>query len=262
MRVTRHKRQILLFLFAILVPAGVLIGLAGRIVYQDRELAGKRAVDQRRAAVDQLRRELSSRLEAIELQEINRLIRSPNPNWAGGSGDPAVIFTARVENDQLVLPWESASQPDTATSTEFAEHRQAGEAAEFIKKDYATAAAAYRLALASAQRPRESAEARLLLARTLIQGRRHGGSIPPVSCSARRFAGGQGRTRSRLPLLRRGAPAELPAGTECSPELSRQGSERRWPARAARTVYGPHTARFVSRCADRTTAPENIGPHR
>ena len=45
----RHKRQILLFLIAILVPAGVLIGLAGRILFQDRELATKRAVDQRRA---------------------------------------------------------------------------------------------------------------------------------------------------------------------------------------------------------------------
>jgi len=167
MRVTRHKRQILLFLVAILVPAGVLIGLAGRIVYQDRELAGKRAVDQRRAAVDQLRRELSSRLEAISLQEINRLIRSPNPNWASGSGDPAVIFTARVENDRLILPWEAAIQPDAPVSKEFAEHRQAGETAEFIKKDYAAAAAAYRLALAVTSRPREGAEARLLLAPAL-----------------------------------------------------------------------------------------------
>jgi len=85
MRVTRHKRQIILFLVAILVPAGVLIGLAGRIMYQDRELAAKRAVDQRRAAVDQLRRELSSRLETIKLQEINRLIRSPNSSPARAS---------------------------------------------------------------------------------------------------------------------------------------------------------------------------------
>ena len=71
MRITRHKRQIFLFLVAILVPAGVLIGLGGRILYQDRELAIKRAVDQRSAAVEQLRRELSSRLEAIKLQELN-----------------------------------------------------------------------------------------------------------------------------------------------------------------------------------------------
>ena len=50
MRVTRHKRQILLFLVAILVPAGAWVGLAGRIFYQDRELEAKRAMDQGCAA--------------------------------------------------------------------------------------------------------------------------------------------------------------------------------------------------------------------
>jgi signal transduction histidine kinase len=171
MRVTRHKRQILLFLIAILVPAGVLIGLAGRIMYQDRELAAKRAVDQRGVAVDQLRRELSSRLEAIKLQEINRLIRPPNSNGARGSQNPAVVFTARLVNDHLAFPWEAAAlaatQPDEPISKEFTQHRQAGEAAEFIKKDYAAAAVSYRLALGSARYPREGSEARLLLARTL-----------------------------------------------------------------------------------------------
>jgi signal transduction histidine kinase len=167
MRVTRHKRQIILFLVAIFVPAAVLIGLAGRIMYQDRELASKRAVDQRSAAVDQLRRELSSRLDAIRLQEINRLIRAPNPNWARGSGNPAVIFTARLEDDHVVLPWEEASKPAAPISKGFAKHRQDGEAEEFIKKDYAAAALSYGLALDIARYPVEVAEARLLLARTL-----------------------------------------------------------------------------------------------
>jgi signal transduction histidine kinase len=164
MRVNRHKRQIFLFLIAILVPAAVLIGLAGRLMYQDRELGAKRAVDQRRAAVEQLRRELSSRLEAIKLQEINQLMRWPNGNRPRDSDSPAVIFTARLEGDRLVLPWEvSASQHSAA----FAKHRQEGEAQEFTKKNDAGAAVAYRLALASAGSPSESAEARLLLARTL-----------------------------------------------------------------------------------------------
>jgi len=164
MRVTRHKRQILLFLAAILVPAGVLIGLAGRLMYQDRELGAKRAVDQRRAAVDQLRRELSSRLEAIKLQEINRLMRSPNGNRPQDSASPAVIFTARPEGDRLVLPWEGSAPDDSAA---FAKHREEGEAREFAKRDDAGAVAAYRLALAAAGSPSESAEARLSLARTL-----------------------------------------------------------------------------------------------
>jgi signal transduction histidine kinase len=164
MRITRHKRQIFLFLVAILVPAGVLVGLAGRIVYQDRELAAKRAVDQRSAAVEQLRRELSSRLEAIKLQEINALMRSADSTRVPGAENPAVIFTARVEGDRLLLPWEV---PAPAESAVFARHRQEGEAQEFTRRDVAGAASAYRLALASARGPGESAEARLLLARAL-----------------------------------------------------------------------------------------------
>jgi len=164
MRITRHKRQIFLFLAAILVPAGVLIGLAGRIMFQDRELAAKRAVDQRQVAVDQVRRELSSRLEAIRLQEINRFIRAPSSQGPQDSDDPAVIFVGRLEADRLLLPWEVSPAQDSA---EFARRRQEGEAQEFVKKNNAAAVAAYRLALASARSPLESAEARLLLARTL-----------------------------------------------------------------------------------------------
>src|SRR5580658_1519978 len=102
MRVTRHKRQIILFLIAIIVPATILIVLAGRVMVQDRELATKRVSDQRLAAVSQLRRELAASLEAIKLQEINRQIRSPNQPQ--DSGNPAVVFTAALDGDRLVLP--------------------------------------------------------------------------------------------------------------------------------------------------------------
>src|SRR5580704_16056201 len=162
MRITRHKRQIVLFLVAILVPAAVLIVLAGRIMVQDRELAAKRAGDQRQAAVGQLRRELAASLEAIKLQEINRAIRGPNQPQE--SGNPAVIFTATLDGDRMVLPWEVQPPPD---SPEFARHVKEGEAQEFVKKDYATAAVAYRLALSSARHLSERAEARFDLARAL-----------------------------------------------------------------------------------------------
>ncbi len=88
----------MLFLAAILVPAALLVGLATRLLYQDRELAAKRAADQRHIAVDQLRRELNSHLEAVKLQEINHLIRSLKPN------NPAVIFTAKLEGDRVIMP--------------------------------------------------------------------------------------------------------------------------------------------------------------
>jgi len=158
MSVTRHKRQALLFLAAILAPAAVLIGLATRLLYQDRELAAKRAADQRHIAVDQLRRELGARLEAVKLQEINRLIRSLKPD------NPSVIFTAKLEGDRVVMPWDSLGSEDSAAFTKL---RQQGELLEFSKRDNTGAAAAYRVALAAAGSPSETAEAQQLLARTL-----------------------------------------------------------------------------------------------
>ena len=160
----RHKRQVLLFLIAVLVPAAVLIALATRIMNQDRELATKRAVDQRREAVDQLRRELSARLEAIKLQEINRLIRASPAGYLEESENPAVVFTAALEGDELVLPREGQAPEESA---EFAKSRKEGETQEFVKKDTQAAAAAYRSALAAAHNASERAEARFLLARSL-----------------------------------------------------------------------------------------------
>ena len=167
MRINRHKRRILFFLAAVLVPAGALIGLAGRIVYQDRELAAKHAIDQRQAAVEQVRRELASRLETIKLQEMNRLMRPPDSRGTHGFASPAVIFTATLENDRVVLPWEASAPDDSAP--EFSRHRQEGEAQEFIQKNYTAAAAAYRLALASTRSAQGRAEARLALARMLFK---------------------------------------------------------------------------------------------
>lgn len=169
MRTTRHTRQIFLFLVAILVPAGVLIGLAVQVINQDRELASKHALDQRREAADQVQRELASRLETIKLQEINRLIRSPGGDSAHSSGNPAAIFTARLEGDRLVFPWDVPAEPSKQGSKEFAARRQAGEAQEFVQKDYGAAALAYRAALAAALQPEDRSEARLLLARTLAK---------------------------------------------------------------------------------------------
>ena len=164
MRLTRHKRQVFLFLAAILAPATVLVGLASRLLYQEQELALKRAADLRSIALDQLRRELDTHLEAIKAHEINRLIREHNGSRTPDSAHPAVILAARLAGDRVVLPWEVAPQAD---SLAFARHRQDGETQEFIGKDYPGAATAYRSALASATSPREDAQARLLLARAL-----------------------------------------------------------------------------------------------
>jgi Histidine kinase-, DNA gyrase B-, and HSP90-like ATPase/His Kinase A (phospho-acceptor) domain/Tetratricopeptide repeat len=169
MRDGGHKRQILLFTTAILLPAGTLIGVAARSIHQERELAGKRVADERLLATDQVRRELADRLEAIRLQEINRLIRSPGARWMEPPGNQAVVFIAKAEADTLVLPWDVGLQTQRPASPEFAQVRQEGERQEFATKDYAAATVLYRRALASAGDQVERADARLLLARTLAK---------------------------------------------------------------------------------------------
>ena len=169
MRMGGYKRQILLFVLAILLPAAVVIGLAARLIHQEGELVSKRTADERHQATEQLRREFTARLEAIRLQEINRLIRSPRPRWTEAPENPAIVLIARVEGDRVVLPWESGAQPPQPSSSQYARYRQEGELREFLKKDYPAAVAAYRQALASARDQTESADARLLLARTLAK---------------------------------------------------------------------------------------------
>src|SRR5438105_4121641 len=110
---SRHKRQFILFLTVILLPAAVLVGLAIRVVRQDRELAHKRADDERNRALEQLSRELAARLETIKLQEINRLIRDPHA--PDSSADPAIVLMTRLDGDRLVLPWQSNRKPAVPT---------------------------------------------------------------------------------------------------------------------------------------------------
>ena len=164
MGISRHQRQVFLFLAAILAPAAVLVVLAGRMMVQDRELSAKHAADQRRIEVDQIRRELGARLEVIRQTEINRQMRPAGAIRTQDSASPAVVLSAAMDGDHVVLPWET---PSPKESPAFARRRQEGEAAEFARKDDPGAAAAYRLALAAAGSPSESAEARLLLARSL-----------------------------------------------------------------------------------------------
>src|ERR1700680_2469774 len=108
MDLRRRKRQISLFLAAILIPAGLLITLAVRVVRQEAELTAKRAADDRRDALDQLRRELSARLQAIKLQEVNRLL---SQSGSGLAPDSRVVFIAPIEQDRLVFPWEDRRKP-------------------------------------------------------------------------------------------------------------------------------------------------------
>ena len=147
----RRKRRIFLLLSAIVIPSAVVILLVFRVVRQENELAERRAAEERREALDQLRRELSARLQAIRLAQVNRLI--------GESGrrlppESPIIFVAAMTQDRMVLPWED-TRTTKAPSAEFAQIQAEGESQEFQHNNPAAAASAYRRAMEIADAPSE-----------------------------------------------------------------------------------------------------------
>jgi len=150
-----------LLLSAILIPAAVLITLAVRVVRQETELGERRAAEERRDALDQLRRELSARLQTIKLQEVNRLIGESGLNLPS---DSPIVFVVPLQEGRMVLPWEE-KRVSTLRSAEFTERQLEGEALEFRANDFTRAIAAYLQALHVARKPIEKCEAQLWLGR-------------------------------------------------------------------------------------------------
>jgi signal transduction histidine kinase len=158
----RRARRIALLLSAILIPTAAVILLVVRVVRQENELAERRVAEERREAVDQLRRELTARLQALRLEEVNRLI--------GESGrrlppDSPIVFVTPMLQDRLALPWEESRQTPVATS-DFARWQDDGESHEFRNDDPVASIASYRRALNAADSAWERCSAQVWLARS------------------------------------------------------------------------------------------------
>jgi signal transduction histidine kinase len=170
-----HRRRIRrngLLLAAILIPTAAVILLVGLVARQQHELAERRASEARRDALEQLRRELTARLQALRLEEVNRLI--------GESGtrippDSPIVFVAPMAQDEMILPWRPGASPSVASARRvsslndlrppFLSREHEGELREFQRRDAAGAARAYQQALAAAATPQEQCTARLALGR-------------------------------------------------------------------------------------------------
>jgi len=130
----RRARRIALLLSAILVPTAAVILLVVIAVRQENELSERRVAEQRRDALDQLRRELSARLQALRLGEVNRLIGEPGRRLPP---DSPIVFVAPIVQDRLVPPWDDGRTPPPHTA-EFERARRDGEAQEFRAHDCST----------------------------------------------------------------------------------------------------------------------------
>ena len=151
------RRQVLLFLAAILVPCLVLVALSLRMIEQERQLEQKRAAEERQRRAAQLRQELLSQLERIK----------HNP----ASAREAVVLVGTVREGRLLLPWETNPnaqrfRPWTSEASFAGKLRQA-EREEFASGQLSSAAQHYREAIEATQQPAAQAYARLALARAL-----------------------------------------------------------------------------------------------
>jgi signal transduction histidine kinase len=140
--------------------------LVFRVVRQESELSERRATEQRRVALDQLRRELTARLQALRLGEVNRLIGESARRLPSDS--PIVFVAPLVQDrgqDRIVAPWEDRREAPRVNA-EFARLQSEGELREFRQNDPAVAAESYRHAYEIARPGWERCSARLQLGRT------------------------------------------------------------------------------------------------
>jgi len=172
-----HRKQILLFLLAVILPSVVLVVFTLRMISQERELAQKRMLDERRRMGSEIGQHLLVRLEKIKLQE-----SSAAADWTQLSAkrdyvNPEVALIGMVEGDRLLLPWEENKKSEEfrrlLSSYDFSRKIQLAESEEFAKKDFIRAAGLYRQLMESAQESLQRGYARLLLARALAKSGRN-----------------------------------------------------------------------------------------
>ena len=121
--------------------------------------------EERRESLDQLRRELSARLQAIRVEQVNRLIGDSGPQLPA---DSPIVFVAPLEQDRMVLPWEE-NRTATLSAAGFLQYVAQGESLEFHANDPAAAATAYKHVLEIAHTQTDKCEARLRLGRAYFK---------------------------------------------------------------------------------------------
>ncbi|MDH4195983.1 MAG: hypothetical protein OEW05_01090, partial [Candidatus Aminicenantes bacterium] len=172
----RHRKQIFLFLVAVLIPSLTLIFFTQKILRQEKELSLKRAADERRRLALEIGRELHLRLEGLKLevsQSETATLAHPDEH---SPSRPEIVAVGFVEDGRLFLPWDvtprsSQALRESLKAPDIARMIRGGERAEFEKKSPALAADLYRQALGAAA-GEGKAYIRLLLARALAKSGR------------------------------------------------------------------------------------------
>ncbi|MCX6619950.1 MAG: hypothetical protein NTY38_02500, partial [Acidobacteria bacterium] len=168
-----HRRQLILFLVAIVVPFVVLVALSAGLVMQDRELRVDQGGYQRRQRAGEARKEILERLEAIRRDEILERLEAGQRYRHSETA-----FVGWVDDQRLVLPWEAEQAPPDPA---FQERIRPCEQAEFGGQGGQGAAGCYEQAVRSAKDPAQAAYARLLWSRVLDRSGRAEAAVEQLS---------------------------------------------------------------------------------
>lgn len=168
-----HRKQILLFLLAVVLPSLVLVVFALRMISQEKELAQKRLKDEHRRLAREIGQHLLVRLEKIKLQEINAVVNQNQSTAQALYVNPEVVLVGEVVGHKLWLPWETDQRIQECrqllTEPDFSSRIRRAEREEFVSKDFIRAAELYRQSIKTARYPIQKGYAQLLLARTLTK---------------------------------------------------------------------------------------------
>ena len=166
-----HRKQILFFLIAVILPSAVLVFFTTRMIRQERELAEKRARDQRILLVTEFGHGLLMWLERIKQEEVEAYRNSAASAGHTRYANTEVELIGLLGESGLKWPWEldplAQESLNLLNRSSFARQIQEGEKAEFAQNSASQAAYRYRRALASAREPVQQGYARLSLARVL-----------------------------------------------------------------------------------------------
>jgi signal transduction histidine kinase len=141
------------------------------MIGQEKELAQKRLIEERRRVAREIGQHFLVRLENIKLQEVSALseqqLLSADMNYV----NPEVMLICQVDGRQLVLPWDTNQQTENArrhlSDPAFAQKIRQAETEEFAQKNPKHAARLYQLAMNSAKFSIQKGYARLIFARAL-----------------------------------------------------------------------------------------------
>ena len=165
-----HRKQILLFLIAVLLPSIVLVLITIRMVGQERELVQKRTADEKVRMARDIGQHLLVNLENIKLQERSAVSDVDLLPAKISYVNPEVVLVGLVEGRQLLLPWERSQEiertAELLNDPEFIRKIRSAEREEFAQKNFTRAARLYNQAMNGADQPVQKEYARLLLART------------------------------------------------------------------------------------------------